>query len=226
MNRICYTSLCILLFVLPVHGQDPDTIPPASDTLRSESLRSDTLRSESLQSDTLRSDFLQSDTLRSDAFRREARFIPVEADTVSPDTRSPRKAIMYALVLPGLGQIYNRKYFKVPIVYAALGAAGYAIVFNTEEYRQASLEYAGEQSELNRRYLEYWRRNMELSYIALVAVYGLQILDAYVDAHLSSWDVNENLSMQVAPSLQPVRISAERPSHLLGLTCRFEIRGR
>ena len=216
MNRICYTSLCILLFVLPVHGQDPDTIPPASDTLRS-----DTLRSESLQSDTLRSD-----TLRSEAFRREARFTPVEADTVSPGTRSPRKAIMYALVLPGLGQIYNRKYFKVPIVYAALGAAGYAIVFNTEEYRQASMEYAGEQSELNRRYLEYWRRNMELSYIALVAVYGLQILDAYVDAHLSSWDVNENLSMQVAPSLQPVRISAERPSHLLGLTCRFEIRGR
>ena len=61
------------------------------------------------------------------------------ADTlvVEPDfSHSPSKAIMYALVLPGLGQAYNKKYYKMPIVWAAMGGAGYAIVFNTRQYRQ------------------------------------------------------------------------------------------
>ena len=62
------------------------------------------------------------------------------ADTlviVEPDfSHSPSKAIIYALAIPGLGQAYNKKYFKIPIVYAALGVAGYAIYFNTNEYGQ------------------------------------------------------------------------------------------
>jgi len=230
MNRILQTVLLILIIVLPVRGQDPDTTLRHPDT---------TLR----QSDSIPEEFepvyRDADTNRRDAdsIRRTFDTIPrtvqperLTADTVAvqePDfSHSPSKAIMYALVLPGLGQAYNKKHYKIPIVYAALGVAAYAINFNTENYRQATLDYAQEQNDLNERYLRIWRRYMEISYIALIAVYGLQVLDAYVDAQLYSWDVNENLSMRIAPSLQPVQVPAEVPAHLLGLTCRFELKGR
>jgi len=216
MNRIFQTVLCILIIVLPVRGQDPDTIPRPADTIPR-------------PADTIprRTGAIRQDP---DTITRYFDTIPQETDTLAvrePDfSHSPSKAIMYALVLPGLGQVYNRKYYKIPIVYGGLAAAVYAIVFNSGEYRLASLEYAENQDELNKRYLEYWRRNMELSYIALVGVYALQVLDAYVDAQLYSWDVNENLSLRLTPSLQPVKVPAEVPPQLLGLTCRFEFKGR
>lgn len=152
------------------------------------------------------------------------------ADTLQveqPDfSHSASKAIMFALVLPGLGQAYNEKYFKMPIVWAALGGVCYAVVFNTRQYRQASLDYALTPDDTNERYLRFWRRNMELSYIGLIAVYALQVIDAYVDAQLYSWDVNENLSMRVAPSLQPLMVPSGLTGHSYGLTCSFNLRGK
>lgn len=67
---------------------------------------------------------------------------------------------------------------------------------------------------------------MELSYIVGIAVYGLQILDAYVDANLSSWDVNDNLSMGISPSLQPMMAPSSKSGYSAGLTCSLKIRGR
>ena len=139
---------------------------------------------------------------------------------------SPYKAIMYALVLPGLGQGYNHKYYKIPIVYASLGGVGYAIVFNTKEYRQASYNYALQPDDTNERYLQYWRRNMELSYIGLILVYALQVLDAYVDAQLYSWDVNDNLSLRIAPSIQPMINPASVSGQSYGFTCSIDFRRR
>jgi len=163
------------------------------------------------EADSLRSDSLLADTLYASG--------PLE-------TRSPSKAIMYALVLPGLGQAYNSKFWKMPFVWAAMGGAGYAIVYNTNEYKQASYDYAQNPDDLNQRYLEFWRRNMELSYIALIVVYALQVLDAYVDAQLYSWDVNENLSIGVSPSLKPLMVPTSITGYAYGLGCSFNIRGR
>jgi|GEM_PF-166493 len=258
MNRILLTLLRISIAVLPVRGQDPGPVPPATGAIdpSSDSITpaSDTVPPATeparpefkpvyREADTLRRD---PDTLRrgpdtllreTDAVRREFDTIPrvmqtgiVTADTLEveePDfSHSPSKAMMYALVLPGLGQAYNKKYFKIPIVYAGLGAAVYAINYNSTNYRIASQEYAEEQNDLNERYLRTWRRWMEISYIALAAVYALQVLDAYVDAHLYSWDVNQNLSLRIAPSLQPVMVPGKIPVHQLGLACRFELKGR
>ena len=155
----------------------------------------------------------------------------ISADTltgIDPDTihHSATKAIMYALVLPGLGQAYNKKYYKIPIVYAALGGIGYILYYNNTNYKQASLDYATDPSDLNERYLRAWRRNLELSYIGLIAVYALQVIDAYVDAQLYSWDVNDNLSMRVSPSLQPLMAPTSLTGQSVGLTCSFNIRGR
>ncbi len=152
------------------------------------------------------------------------------ADTLlveQPDfSHSASKAIMYSLVLPGLGQGYNKKYFKIPIVYAALGGVVYAIVYNTKNYRQAIIDYNLAPDDDHERYVRGWRRNMELSYIGLIAVYALQIVDAYVDAQLYSWDVNDNLSLRVAPSLQPMMIPSTGSGQVYGLTCRFDLKGR
>ena len=144
----------------------------------------------------------------------------------SPKVKSPSRALMYALVLPGLGQGYNGKYWKMPFVWGAMGVAGWAIVYNTKEYKGASSDYAQNPDETNQRYLEGWRRYMELSYIAMIAIYALQVVDAYVDAQLYSWDVNDNLSLRVSPSLQPLLAPSSLTGQSYGLTCSFNIRGR
>ena len=154
----------------------------------------------------------------------------ISADTldfIDPDTieHSPLRAIMYALVLPGLGQGYNRKYYKIPIVYAALGGVGYAIYYNNTNYKQASLDYATDPSDLNERYLRAWRRNLELSYIGLIAVYALQVVDAFVDAQLYSWDVSDNLAIRVQPAIEPLFLPYNLPVSTYGLTCRFSFKG-
>jgi len=157
-----------------------------------------------------------------------------EEDLPRPDTllmearepKSPTRALMYALVLPGLGQAYNGKYWKIPIVWGALGAAGYAVYYNSGMYRQAMLLYIEDKNDNTERIVQGWKRNMELSYIAAILVYGLQVLDAYVDANLYSWDVNENLSLGISPSLQPLMSHTSLSGYSGGLTCSLKIRGR
>ena len=152
---------------------------------------------------------------------------PMEAMVVEvKEPKDPAKALMFALVLPGLGQAYNGKYWKMPIVWGAMGVAGWAIIYNTKEYKGAINDYAQIPDETNQRYLEWWRRNMELSYIAMIVIYALQTLDAYVDALLYSWDVNDNLSLRVSPSLQPLLAPSSLTGQSFGLTCSFNIRGR
>lgn len=133
--------------------------------------------------------------------------------------RSPKKAMLWALI-PGGGQIYNHKYWKIPIVYAGFAVIGYTAVFNNREYnlyRQAyncsinmgdsctnpiALKYTSNSIKIAR---DYYRRNMQLSYIVMGAWYLLQIIDANVDAQFTHWNVSDNLSMDVYPVVkQPV----------------------
>lgn len=137
------------------------------------------------------------------------------------EDHSSLKATMYALVLPGLGQAYNGKYFKIPFVYAAFGGAGYAIWFNKTNYRLAILSYEENMTDRNERAVRYYRRNLEISYIATVAIYGLQAIDAYVDAELFYWDVSRDLSLRLTPNFQPIINPLVGNSGTFGLTCSF-----
>lgn len=233
MNRIFLTVLIVAIYSARLVGQDPDTLSPqpAPDTL-SQQNRADTL------SPTRYQDFIESDTLYdiygTDTITRYRSGVRVEAGSalVVDDTalveddrvHSPTKAVMFALVLPGLGQGYNRKFYKIPIVFAAVGGAGYAISYTSKQYKFYSKEYANNPDDLGERYLRYWRRNMELSYIAMIAVYALQVVDAYVDAQLYSWDVNEELSMGISPSVQPLLVPGSLTGHSYGLTCSFKLK--
>jgi hypothetical protein len=131
---------------------------------------------------------------------------------------SPKKAAILSAILPGAGQAYNRKYWKIPLVYAAGGAGVYFISTNHRDYqifKQAYIyrndddpntidDFPFATSQRLKVYRDYYRRNMELSVILTAAVYMLQILDATVDAHLYEFDVSNNLSMKIQPALLPV----------------------
>jgi hypothetical protein len=93
-------------------------------------------------------------------------------------------------------------------------------------YEEALFNYIQDDSDNNERIVKGWKRNMELSYIVAILVYGLQVLDAYVDANLYTWDVNENLSLGISPSLQPMMSHTSVSGYSGGLTCSLKIRGR
>ncbi len=226
MNRFIQTILVVFFVSSTAFCQERDSVDVAQDSMdvAQDSIYKfadiDSIYSamdpEMYAIRQLSADSLLADSLLADSIAMAA----------PPKVKSAAKALMYALVLPGLGQGYNGKYWKMPIVWGAMGVAGWAIIYNTNEYKGAIEDYAQLPDDTNQRYLEWWRRNMELSYIGMIAVYALQVVDAYVDAQLYSWDVNDNLSLRVSPSLQPLLAPTSLTGLSYGLTCSFNIRGR
>ena len=140
----------------------------------------------------------------------------VTIDMVAPD-HSPRRAALYSAVLPGLGQIYNKKYWKVPIVYAGFGILGYFIIWNNDRYQLFRREriarqngQAGPLSDNTRvsestlpRNVDQFRQQRDQTIIYTAAWYALNIMDAIVDAHLIEFDVNPDLSLKLEPTTGP-----------------------
>lgn len=130
----------------------------------------------------------------------------------------PKKAAYLSAALPGLGQAFNKRYWKIPIVYGAFGTIGYFIGYNNNKYQQYRNAYLLKKSfpldELDdelainisednlQRGLDYYRRNRDLLMIVLVGVYIIQILDAHIDAHLMEFDVSDDLTFRVEPGFQ------------------------
>lgn len=123
------------------------------------------------------------------------------------DPLRPAKAAFYSTVVPGLGQAYNKKYWKIPLVYAALGTGMYFYLENSKQYNRYRNAYksrlAGFSNDdfpnLDTERLiigqRFYQKNKELSLIITVGLYVLNIVDASVDAHLLQFNVNENLSL-------------------------------
>lgn len=150
---------------------------------------------------------------------------PHDWTTWKPD---PKRALWLALVLPGAGQIYNRKYWKLPIVYGGFVGCAYAIRWNNQMYHDYSQAYidimdddpttqsynkflhlgatitpsnmAQYQTVFKKRKDRY-RRYRDLSIFTLIGVYALSVIDAYVDASLSEFDISEDLSLRVEPTV-------------------------
>ncbi|MGM0375809.1 MAG: DUF5683 domain-containing protein [Bacteroidota bacterium] len=147
------------------------------------------------------------------------------------ELHSPHKATFYSAILPGLGQAYNKKYWKIPILYAGIGAMGYAINFNSTNYikyknayRDFLIRDPGNKSykevipptltveEVETQHAdwfqralenkrEYYKRYRDLSYIGMAAIYILNLIDASVDAHFYNFDVSDDLSMDIRPAM-------------------------
>jgi TM2 domain-containing membrane protein YozV len=127
---------------------------------------------------------------------------------------SPKQAALLSLAFPGLGQVYNKKYWKLPIVYAGIGGCIFWVYRQakfTKQYNTYLVQKANNQT-LPTNIARYstaqlesvrntYRRNVQLASFITAMVWGFSILDAAVDAHIKPFDISENLSMQIKPSI-------------------------
>ncbi|KAB1067882.1 hypothetical protein F6U93_08835 [Tamlana haliotis] len=158
-------------------------------------------------------------------------------DPINP--LSPAKAAFYSAILPGLGQAYNKKYWKIPLVWGAIGTGIYFYSTNNKEYNRYRdayksrlagftndefyLDSDGNQLDTPRvttdgleRGQKFYRRNKEISLLVTLGLYALNIIDANVDAHLMQYNIDENLTL--APHY---KINEFDASSNLGLTLNF-----
>lgn len=126
------------------------------------------------------------------------------------DPLSPARAAFYSTVIPGLGQIYNKKYWKLPLLYGGLGASIYSYNFNNKRYKSYRNAYKSRMAGYNNdEYIDlitdderlldgqdYHKRNRDLSMVFIVGLYLLNIIDANVDAHLKQYNVNDQLTFE------------------------------
>lgn len=145
--------------------------------------------------------------------------------------KNPRKATLLSAILPGAGQVYNNKAWKVPLIYAGFMTDSYFIGFNNKRYqtfRTALFAFdEGDKSQfpsLNRealvRNVDYWRQNRDMTILLLAAIYALNLIDANVDAHLSGFDISDDISMKIEPNVGTFAASGNS----LGLTLKFQFK--
>ena len=130
--------------------------------------------------------------------------------------KSPKKAAIYSAIIPGSGQVYTKKYWKVPIIYSGLITSTYFINSNNQQYKTYKtaaitsvnnnstdqIVNGGNYSFSELKTLkDYYRRNRELSYFSFITVYLLNVVDASVNAHLYHFDISDDISLNIQPYL-------------------------
>lgn len=129
--------------------------------------------------------------------------------------KNPKVATILSAILPGAGQVYNEKIWKVPLIYGGIITTAYFVEFNNRRYQKFkdALEIVRDPSlgtnpfpNLNQdgiiRNVDYWRRNRDLCYLIFGVIYVLGIVDAQVDAHLSGFNVSDDLSLKLEPAYE------------------------
>ncbi len=156
---------------------------------------------------------------------RNSEFLILFSDSTNKDTlkeknNKPQKAALYSTLLPGLGQAYNQKYWKIPIVYGVLGILSYMAYSNHKEYKifrddlrrrydndpNTETVFPNINDQVIKSQREFYRRNRDLFIIIGVIGYCLNILDAYVDAHLKGFSVSDKLSIKPLPYNQGLQV--------------------
>lgn len=173
---------------------------------------------------------LQADTvsgLSSDSVVRRGKVISIKSYTAK---FNPRKALLYSAILPGAGQVYNKKYWKVPLVYGGIVGLGLVVDF----YNQANNKYrndlfallntgassiGGRDETQIRNIIDQSRRQRDYFMIFVGFFYILQMVDAHVDAHLKEFDVNPRLRARIEPAMDNSYLTGSTVG--LALTLRF-----
>lgn len=150
---------------------------------------------------------------------------------------NPRTATLRSAMIPGWGQIYNKKYWKLPLVYGALGTTAYVFFYNIKTYKLLRLAYLykTDKDSLNdllidprfknlsansiKLYRNSFRQNVDYSVLFFIVFWGLNVLDATVDAQLKAFNVNDNLSLKISPGFSPM-------ANTTGLSLVFDIHSK
>ena len=147
-----------------------------------------------------------------------------KTDSVVIKKHSPKTAAIRSAIFPGLGQIYNKKYWKLPIVYGVMGTATGIFIYNLKQYRDTRFAYSAKYKaslpppqqdstdyfkikpellplslESLRAYRDQYRRDIDYSALFFLLAWALNVVDAAVDAHLKTFDVSPDLSLQIKP---------------------------
>jgi hypothetical protein len=145
--------------------------------------------------------------------------------------KNPKKATLLSAMVPGLGQIYNNTAWKVPIIYGGFITDFYFIQYNNRRYDifiQALNSFdKGETTQfpsLNRvalvRNVEFWRRNRDLTILFMGVIYALNIVDANVDAHLSGFEISDDLALDIKPHFE----SFSSHNNTIGISLHFKFK--
>lgn len=159
-------------------------------------------------------------SVNTDTTETEAQPIIIEKDTAGAkeietyaDRFVPRKASLYSAIFPGGGQIYNKKYWKLPIIYGGFIALGYTVDFYNRRYKILRKELFktlddpdyisvyGNEEQLRSR-VDGERRDRDFYMIMIGVLYFLQIAEAHIDAHLKEFELNPNLQVTIEPSVE------------------------
>ena len=215
--RLCATVLLTIAFALPSAAQ-----------VELEAMTNDTIASAYSMPDSVAIDNIYRNinaTYPADSCSIALKGIEEPAKKITVWRPDPKKATWLALIIPGGGQIYNRKYWKLPIVYGGFVGCLYAYNWNGQmykDYRQAYLDIMdsdpntdsykdffrpGYNFEANKEYLknvfkkrkDRYRRWRDMSIFAFIGVYAVSVVDAYVDAQLSSFDITEDINLTIEP---------------------------
>jgi hypothetical protein len=211
MKKILFNLVLLLVLQQVVYSQVPDSVPVIRDTVRA-------LPAESLPV------FSGDTTQYNDT--TIVKTAKGEDTVVKKKVHSPRKATLRSLMIPGWGQIYNKKYWKVPIVYGAIGFPTYLFFYNRKLYTRTRYalsivvnERYNNMDSMSRvhsdllalvnlhaqgslvTYRNEFRKNMDYSVLFTLLMWGLNIVDATVDGHLKGFDVSDELTLSIKPSM-------------------------
>lgn len=247
---VCIALLCMATVTM---AQTP-TLPVSPDTVGTSPLSSaDNSKASAASADSTHTsaDFTdsictQADSLAAASLLKKKKKVKMPRDW-STWRPNPKRAMWLAIVLPGAGQIYNRKYWKLPIVYGGFVGCIYAMRWNNQMYTDYSQAYLDlmdddpntqsynqflhlgakiDESNIQRyqtlfkKRKDKFRRWRDLSFFCLVGVYALSIVDAYVDASLSEFDISKDLSLKLEPTI--INDNRQRnpfKANSLGLSC-------
>lgn len=219
-----------------IDERQDSTIVALTDSLSTDSINQQNLKNEQILNTAIDSTRLYqiNDSLIQAVQHNNATFVP-----------NPTRALWLALMIPGAGQIYNRKYWKLPIFYGGFLGCVYALSWNGQmysDYSQAYLDIMDDdpntQSYMDMLPINYditgkeeqfktifknkknfYRRYRDMSVFAMIGVYLLSVVDAYVDAELSTFDISKDLSMKLEPTIINSNKYLNQTS--VGLQCRF-----
>jgi hypothetical protein len=156
--------------------------------------------------------FFSANAQHNDSLKTSPKPIIKESDSAKAARRkihSPSRAVIFSVVLPGLGQAYNHKYWKIPIIYLGLGVATYFVITNQQQYNIYNNALKDPTNPLNNIYSptdltterDYYLRYIDLSIIAGAAIYLLNVIDAEVDAQFYTFNVSDDISMRISPAV-------------------------
>ena len=243
-----------------IHRQQTDTlntqrqpILPLTDSLNLETVNSALSRPATTTDSLTIADSIAAENkkkLLEMASSPELKEQPVPTDSIKKEINqkiwvpNPTKATWLALVIPGGGQIYNRKYWKLPIIYGGFAGCAYALTWNGKMYKDYSQAYKdamngnmqsssitdllppgytiseSQLKELLRKRKDTYRRYRDLSIFAFIGIYLISVIDAYVDAELSNFDITPDLSMRVEPTVINNQMTGSS-NRSVGVQCSF-----